>query len=96
MVLGSTWLAGLILHPRRWSRLVVVALVSVVVAAALAWPTLGYIGVSARVAAADPGHGLGAEVRTAALAQALVPMAQGHPGRGDWRAHYPYAPAASS
>ncbi len=94
IVLGSTWLAGLVLHPRRWRRVVAAAAVSTVVALALAWPTLGYIGSSARVAAADASDGLAPGVRAAALQQAVVPMAQGHPGRGDWRAPYPYAPAA--
>jgi hypothetical protein len=70
----------------------------VTVALVLAWPTLGAIRASANAAvpledrpSRNP-HPVA--VRLAAVQQLLVPAIHGHPGRGDWKAPYPYAPAA--
>jgi hypothetical protein len=94
---GSAVLAGLILHPSRWRRLVVVVAVAGVVAAALAWPTLGVIRVSDRGQLDERPNRtpLPLPVRLMAAQQLLVPAVHGHPGRDDWRAPYPHAPAAT-
>ncbi len=96
---GSALLAGLALHPRRWLRLAAAAAVATAVAAALAWPTVGAIAASARVATAlreQPNRApVPAGWRGLALRQFLVPASNGHPGRGDWRAPFPHAPAAT-
>jgi hypothetical protein len=96
---GSALLAGLALHPRRWLRLAAAAAVATAVAAALAWPTVGAIAASARVATAlreQPNRApVPAGWRGLALRQLLVPASNGHPGRGDWRAPFPHAPAAT-
>jgi len=100
IALGSSWLAGLVLHPRRWSRVVLLAAVALPTAAALSWPTIGYIGGSAKAAALTEGRPnlerLPAVVQHAALQQLLLPSVRGRPNSGDWNAPYPYAPAATS
>jgi hypothetical protein len=69
------------------------------VAAALAWPTIGAIAASARVDTAlreQPNRApVPAGWRGLALRQLLLPASNGHPGRGDWRAPFPHAPAAT-
>jgi hypothetical protein len=99
IALGSAWLAGLVLHPSRWARLAAGAAVAAVLAAALAWPTVGYIAASARLGVAREQRPNQQPVpigwRGLALRQGLLPAVNGHPGRGDWRAPFPYAPAAT-
>ncbi len=99
IVIGSAFLSGLVLHPRRWLRVVAAAAVMVAVALALAWPTVGYIGASARLEVAHDQRPNSQPVpegwRGLAARQMLLPMINGHPGRGDWRAPFPYAPAAT-
>ena len=98
IVVGSAGLAGLVLHPARWRRLLAAAAVAGAVAVALAWPTLGLARASSRAAvvrAERPNLARpAASIRLQAAQQALVPMALGHPGRGDWQGAYPYAVAA--
>lgn len=99
IVIGSAMMAGLILHPRRWARVAVIALVMVVVAAALALPTIRYIGASARLQmtheVAPNSQPVPAGWRFTAARQMVLPTVNGHPGRGDWRAPFPHAPAAT-
>ncbi|HOC43309.1 MAG TPA: hypothetical protein PKJ99_09900 [Thermoanaerobaculales bacterium] len=98
IVVGSAILAGLILHPARWRRLLAAVAVAAVVAVGLAWPTLGSVAASSRAAVVRtqrpnlerPAPAL----RLQAVQQALAPMALGHPGRGDWAGGYPSAAAA--
>ncbi len=98
IVVGSAGLAGLILHPSRWRRLLAAVAIATVVAAVLAWPTLGLAASSSRAAVvrserpnlARPAP----SIRLQAAQQLLAPLALGHPGRGDWRGAYPYAVAA--
>lgn len=98
IVVGSGGLAGLILHPSRWRRLLAAAAIAGAVAATLAWPTLGLAASSSRAAVvrserpnlARPAP----SIRLQAAQQLLVPLALGHPGRGDWQGAYPYAVAA--
>ncbi|PWB74830.1 MAG: hypothetical protein C3F15_07260 [Holophagae bacterium] len=98
IVVGSAGLAGLVLHPARWRRLLAAAAVAGAVAVALAWPTLGAAAASSRatvVRAERPNLARPAlSLRLQAVQQALLPMALGHPGRGDWKGSYPYAVAA--
>lgn len=99
IVVGSSWMMALIFHPRRWTRVALMAALSLLVAASLSWPTIGYIGGSARLEhsrATRPNlEGLSLEVQVAAARQLLIPALNGHPGRGDWRAPFPHAPAAT-
>ncbi len=99
IVVGSAIFAGLILHPRSWRRLVAVALMAAPVTLGLAWPTLAAIGSSAKayeLNLLEPNRdGLPGAVRRSAANQIVVPMANGHPGRGDWRGPFPYAAAAT-
>ncbi len=98
LAVGSALLTGLVLHPRRWARVVAVVVMAVPIATALSWPTLGAIRAS------EKGHWLKTErpnrdrppaaMRIDAAAQLVVPMALGHPGRGDWQGRYPYPAAA--
>ncbi len=99
IAIGSAFLCGLVLHWRRWLRVGAAAVIMVVVSLVLAWPTVGYIGASSRLEVArdqrpnlkpipDGWRGL-------ASRQMLLPMVNGHPGRGDWTAPFPYAPAAT-
>ncbi len=99
IAIGSAFLGGFVLHPRRWLRVLVAAAVMAVVALVLAWPTVGYIGASARL---DVAHDqrpnlepVPEGLRGLAMRQLALPMVNGHPGRGDWRAPFPYAPAAT-
>jgi len=99
ITVGSCLMAGVILHPGRWRRLVVVVVLAAPVTLALAWPTLAAIRSSAKAQQLreerpnrEP---VAVEIRRAAVRQMLVPMANGHPGRGDWREQYPYAAAAT-
>ena len=96
---GSALLAGLVLHPRRFPRLLAAAALATVVAAALAWPTVGYIGASSRLHLTREQRPNLEPVpegwRALALRQAVLPAVNGHPGRGDWRAPFPHAPAAT-
>jgi hypothetical protein len=98
IVTGSALLAGLVLHPGRWRRVVSVAAVALPLTVVLAWPTFGYIGASEKLAlirldrpnlSPPP-----TSVRLQALQQLAVPMIHGHPGREGWRAPYPYAAAS--
>lgn len=99
VAVASSLLAGLVLHPRRWRRLVAVILVAAPVTLGLAWPTLAAIRSSAKaheLAEREPNRSsLPGAVRLAAVRQAIVPMTNGHPGRGDWRQPFPYAAAAT-
>jgi hypothetical protein len=99
IAIGSAFLGALVLHPRRWLRVVVAAAVMVLVALALAWPTMGYIGASSRLAVAHDQkpnlEPVPEGLRGLAIRQLALPMVNGHPGRGDWRAPFPYAPAAT-
>jgi hypothetical protein len=99
IVCGSALLAGFCLHPRRWSRFIVIAGSAGVVALVLSWATVGYIASSSR---ADLGaHGaanrerLPLSIQRNLAQQIVVPAAMGHPGRGDWRPEYPHAPGAA-
>jgi hypothetical protein len=99
IVVGSGGLAGLLLHPGRWRRLLAAAAVAAAAAMVLAWPTLGLATASSRAAVvrserpnlARPAP----SIRLQAAQQLLVPLALGHPGRGDWQGAYPYAVAAA-
>jgi hypothetical protein len=99
IVCGSALIAALCFHPRRWWRVVVIAIVAGVVALTLSWPTVGYIASSSR--AAIGGHGeanrerLPWTIQRDLSRQMVVPAAMGHPGRGDWRPEYPHAPGAA-
>lgn len=87
---------GLLAHSRRLGRLAAAGAVAAVLAVLLAWPTLGAIAGSAKLAelrAARPDLPAGA--RGAALQQLVVPMAHGHPSDRAWSAPYPYASAAT-
>ena len=99
IVIGSAFLSGLVLHRRRWLRVAAAAAVMVPVALVLSWPTIGYIGASSRLEVArdqSPNRQPVPEGwRGLAARQMLLPMVNGHPGRGDWRAPFPYAPAAT-
>jgi hypothetical protein len=99
ITIGSAFLAGLVLHPRRWLRLIAAAAVTVPVALALAWPTLDSIGASSRLEVVRDQRPNLSPVpdgwRGLAARQLVLPMVNGHPGRGDWRAPFPYAPAAT-
>ena len=98
IVVGSALLAGVVLHPRRWPRLAVVAALAAVVAAILAWPALENIAVSSKAQAyraANPNLApLPWALREAALEQMLLPAVHGHPGHGTWHGPYPYAAGA--
>lgn len=99
VVVGSAAIAGLILHPRRWRRMISAALVAAPVTLGLAWPTLAAIGSSAKAhelrQLAPNRNTLPSDIRRSAVRQLMVPMANGLPGRGDWREPYPYAAAAT-
>jgi hypothetical protein len=98
IAVGSALVAGFVFHPRRWRRLVVVVVVSVSIAVALAWPTLGAIGGSEKsewLRTERPNHHRPAlSMRIDAVQQLVLPMVNGHPGRGDWQPSYPYPAAA--
>ncbi len=98
IVVGSALLAGVLLHPRRWRRVLALGVVAAALTTLLAWPTLAYIRSSSKVAvlaAAEPNRTPPPlALRLQALEQAAVPMALGHPGRGDWSAPFPYSAAA--
>ncbi|NOZ77946.1 MAG: hypothetical protein GXP48_01955, partial [Acidobacteria bacterium] len=95
---GSALLAGLVLHPRRWRRLILVTGLAAAVTVGLAFPTLRTVAASSKARsyrAANPNlERLPARMRLAAAEQLLVPMVHGHPGRGTWQAPYPYAAGA--
>jgi hypothetical protein len=78
---------------------VVVVLVAAPVTVTLAWPTLAAIAGSAKAGRLDQlqpnRESLSAGVRGAAVRQLLVPMANGHPARGDWHRPFPYAASAT-
>jgi hypothetical protein len=80
-------------------KALVVAGVAGLTALALAWPTVGYITTSSRVAIGA--HGAANQERMPwsiqrdLARQVVVPASMGHPGRGDWRAAYPHAPGAA-
>jgi len=99
IVIGSALLAGLVLHPGRWIRVVAAAAVAVLFAAVLSWPTIGYIGASARLGVTHDQRPnlepVASGLRTLAVRQMLLPAVNGHPGRGDWRAPFAQAPAAT-
>jgi hypothetical protein len=99
IAVGSAGLAGLVLHPRRWTRLAAAALVAVAVMLPLAWPTLGYIRGSEKLELVRDSRQWQTrpplEWRLDAVRQALVPPVLGHPGWGDWSAAYPQAVAAA-
>lgn len=95
---GSALLAGFVLHPRRWVRLLLIAGVAASVTIALAFPMVRTIAASSKAksyAAANPNLGrLPVSMRIAAAEQLLVPMVHGNPGYGTWRGPYPYAAGA--
>ncbi len=99
IVIGSAFMAGLILHPGRWARIVAAAAVMFVIALVMAWPTVGYINASARTEVNRDQHpnrqGPPLLWKGLAARQLLVPAINGHPGRGDWRAPFQHAPAAT-
>ncbi len=94
---GSALVAALILHPRRWLRIGLVAALAAASAAVLLLPTLLYARATARheitrdVNRTRPSWTLRADL----AAQAVLPAVWGHPGRGDWSRPYPHAPAAA-
>ncbi|NOZ93734.1 MAG: YfhO family protein [Acidobacteria bacterium] len=98
IVVGSALLAGLILRPRRWRRLVLAAAVAAGVAAVLALPTLRLIGASSKArayAAANPNLApVPLAIRALVAGQTILPAALGNPGRGSWAGPYPYAAGA--
>lgn len=96
VVVALTALAwALLLHPRRLGRVVVAAAFAALLTLVLAWPILGAIAGSAKLAEVHAERPrLPAGARSAALLQLLVPMAHGHPASRAWRAPYPYAAAA--
>ena len=99
IVCGSALLAALCYHPRRWWRPVVIAGAAGVITLMLSWPTVGYIAASSRAALGAHGEanreGLPWSIKKDLSRQIVVPAAMGHPGRGDWRPEYPYAPGAA-
>jgi len=99
IVCGSALLLAVCLHPRRLWRVVSVAVVAGVVVMVLAWPTLGYISASSRVAIVGDDQpnreGLPTSTKQNLIRQIVVPAAMGHPGRGDWKPAYPHAPGAA-
>ncbi len=99
IIVGSCLMAGLILQPDRWPRLVLALVVAFPVTVVLAWPTLVSIGSSAKVREIREQrpntNRLPPGVRGTALRQMLVPTSNGRPDRGDWRGPYPYAAAAT-
>jgi hypothetical protein len=99
VVIGSAALAAVILHPKRWLRLVALLSVAVLVAVALSWPTIAYISSSARMdqtrSELPNSVPVPAGWRSLAMRQMVLPSVNGHPGRGDWRAPFSYAPAAT-
>jgi len=99
IVCGSGLLLVVCLRPRRPGRAVVLAIVAGVVAAALAWPTLGYIRDSSRseiVGAREANRGgLPLSIKMDLIQQVVVPASVGHPGRGDWKAAYPQSVGAA-
>ena len=99
ITVGSALLGGLVLHPGRWLRLSLVGGTATAVTLLLASPTLAYIPASAKYEAmqtgSPPAEVLAPGIRTAAFRQLVVPLANGHPARGDWHGPFPYAPAAT-
>jgi len=99
VICGSALLAALILHPRRWWRPVAVGAVAGVVAIALSWPTIGYIGASSRAALSKDGAAnrdrMPWSMQRDLVRQIAVPASMGRPGTTDWRPSYPYAPGAA-
>jgi hypothetical protein len=99
IVCGSALLATLVLHPRRWWRVAVIALVAGLAALTMSWPTVGYISASSRAAMGAHGEanreGLPWSIQRDLVLQIVVPAVVGHPGRGDWRPKYPQAPGAA-
>jgi hypothetical protein len=99
IVCGSALLVALLLHPRRFNRVIVIAGIAAVVAAALAWPTLRYIPSSSRVSIVGEGEsnlsGLPWSMQRDLARQIVVPASMGHPGRRDWRPEYPYSAGAA-
>jgi len=99
IVCGSALLAALILHPRRWWRVVAVGAVAGGVAITLAWPTIGYIGASSRAALSKGGAAnrdrMPWSMQRDLVRQIAVPTSMGRPGTTDWRPFYPYAPGAA-
>lgn len=98
IAVGSTALAGLLLHPRRWRRVLAMVVVALPLALLLAWPTLRAVSGSAKHelyrSSAPNRQGLDPGVRRAAVEQLLVPAVHGHPGWGGFHAPYPYPAAA--
>ena len=98
IAVGSALLAGLVLHPRRWRRVLAAGALAALVTVSLAWPVLRTVAASSKArsyAAENPNiEPLPARVRVAAIEQMVLPMALGHPGRGTWRGPYPYAAGA--
>jgi hypothetical protein len=99
IVCGASLLVALLLHPRRFSRLIVIAGVAAIVAAGLAWPTLRYIPSSSRVSIVGEGEPnldrLPWSMQRDLARQIVVPASMGHPGRRDWRPEYPYSAGAA-
>jgi hypothetical protein len=99
IVCGSALLSAFILRPRRWWRPVAVGVVAGVVAIVLAWPTIGYIGSSSRVALSEGGAAnrdrMPWSMQRDLVRQIAVPASMGRPGTTDWRPSYPHAPGAA-
>ncbi len=98
IAVGSALLAGLVLHPRRWTRLLAAGLLAAVVTVGLSWPVLRTVAASSKArsyAAHNPNiERLPLRLRLAAAEQMVLPMIHGHPGRGSWSGPYPYAAGA--
>jgi hypothetical protein len=99
IVCGSSFAMALVCRPREFLRIGLVVAVGTVVALFLAWPTIGYIEASSRIALetdqmADK-QVVTWGMRQDVVRQILVPASMGHPGRGDWRPEYPHAPGAA-
>ena len=99
IVCGSALLQALFLHPRRYVRVVAVALIAGFVTTLLMWPTLNYISSSSRVEIVGAGDtnrdGLPGTIQRDFVRQIIVPASMGHPGRGDWKPEYPYSAGAA-
>jgi len=98
IAVGSALLAGLVLHPRRWRRLVVTAAVATTITFALALPTLRLIAASSKARSyveSNPNlRPVPLKVRALVAVQTFVPGALGNPGRGSWAGPYPHAAGA--
>jgi len=98
IAVGSALIMGLILHPGRWRRILVIAIIAAVTTLLLAFPTLRLIEESSKVKAyAEVNPNLQAipiSIRLLVLGQTVLPAALGNPGRGNWTGPYPHSAGA--